>query len=294
MKDIGVIIGHFQVLRLTSEQENFYKLVRHRHQEAWVVLVDDPVKGSTRHPFSVEVRQSMIKEVFSDAVVLSLKESPEPADWSQRLEKLLQDKDSQAEFILYGTPSVLGNRYTGNWKTEEIDDDLDSDNPEAAEGFNPEVVTGEAFRKGIIYAFRQLYPQVYPTVDIAIYRESDSKWLLVRKGYNKEWRFPGGFSDPDDKSFEKAAARELKEETGVTTGNLTYEMSLRVNDWRYRDEKDKIITTLFSGKWLEGEAKASDDIAEVRWTSAAEVQELMNENQVADEHRPLFVHLLNK
>jgi bifunctional NMN adenylyltransferase/nudix hydrolase len=227
-------------------------------------------------------------------VVLAIKEYPEPSDWSERLEKLLRDKDGQAEFILYGTPAVLGDRYTGNWKTEEMDPDLDSGNPESAEGFDPVVVSNEAFRKGIIYAYRQLYPQVYPTVDIAVYRESDSKWLLVRKGYNNEWRFPGGFSDPEDETFENAAARELNEETGIITGNLTYEMSLKVDDWRYRDERDKIITTLFSGKYKEGEARASDDIAEVKWASVAEMQQLMEENQVADEHRPLFSHLLNK
>ncbi|MGB5929157.1 MAG: NUDIX domain-containing protein, partial [Cyclobacteriaceae bacterium] len=249
MKDIGVLTGHFQVLRLTGRQEDFIKLARHRHEQLWIVLTDDPVKGSVRHPFTTQVRESMINEVFPDVKVLSLKESPEPDDWTRRLEELLSEQESQADFTLYGTASVLRNRYTGSWTIEETDTELDSDNAEAAEGFSPEVVSGESFRKGIIYAYRQLYPQVYPTVDIAAYHPEESKWLVVRKAYNKEWRFPGGFSDPDDERFESAATRELEEETGVTTGELTYEMSVKVDDWRYRNERNKIITSLYSGIW---------------------------------------------
>ncbi|MFA0960976.1 NUDIX hydrolase [Roseivirga sp. BDSF3-8] len=294
MKDIGVWVANVQILRLTGDQEDFYKLTRHRHEEVWVVLSDSPVKGSVRDPFSIAVRSAMIREVFPEATVLSLKESPKAEDWSTRLESLLTERDAAGDFTLYGTTDTLTGRYTGSWKTEELNPELDSDNAEAAEGFSPELIQGEAFRKGIIYAYQQLYPQVYATVDIAVHRNEGSEWLIASKAYTQEWRLPGGFSDPEDAHFEEAAARELKEETGVECGALSYQMSMRVDDWRYRNERDKIITLLYTTPYVSGEASANDDIENLRWVSGEKLKELLQEDMIAAEHIPLFRHILEK
>lgn len=64
------------------------------------------------------------------------------------------------------------------------------------------------------------YPHPSVTVDLVIFTiaENDLKVLLIRRGgepFKGRWALPGGFVEIDE-SLEKAAARELKEEAGVT------------------------------------------------------------------------------
>jgi bifunctional NMN adenylyltransferase/nudix hydrolase len=75
---------------------------------------------------------------------------------------------------------------------------------------------------------------------------------------------------------------------------MHYEGSFRVNDWRYRNENDKIITTLFSADHISGEAVGSDDIAEVKWFKVKEVSALIEANETAAEHKPQLERLLGK
>jgi len=75
-----------------------------------------------------------------------------------------------------------------------------------------------------------------------------------------------------DISTEFAAARELKEETNLTL-NITpkdYAGSLKVDDPRYRDKRDKIISSLFI-HFVEDEKESTidllggDDLPKVQW-----------------------------
>lgn len=127
------------------------------------------------------------------------------------------------------------------------------------------------------------WPIAYHTVDIAVVKKSGGDYmLLLGQKHNQtvdNWRLPGGFTDPKlDISTEAAAIRELKEETNLTL-NITvkdYAGSLRVDDPRYRDSEDKIISSLFIHFVEDGQEStidllAGDDLKEVRWL-------LINEN----------------
>jgi bifunctional NMN adenylyltransferase/nudix hydrolase len=128
-----------------------------------------------------------------------------------------------------------------------------------------------------------------------VFRNKKAELLLGKKNIDGLWRLPGGFVDPDDTSYEAAANRELKEETGlVLETSLTFEQSFKVDDWRYRYEQDKIITTLFSAEIVRGDSAASDDLAEVKWFALAEVKLLLQAGETVSEHTPMLHHLLNK
>jgi bifunctional NMN adenylyltransferase/nudix hydrolase len=147
----------------------------------------------------------------------------------------------------------------------------------------------------VIYAYSNTYLKVYPTVDIAVFKNSKKEILLGRKNIDNKWRLLGGFSDPTDNSYEEAAKRELTEECGeIDTTPMQYEASFRVNDWRYRNEEDKIITAMFSCDYISGEVKGSDDIAEVSWFTLAQVNEMMLVRETASEHFPQLSALLKK
>jgi bifunctional NMN adenylyltransferase/nudix hydrolase len=139
------------------------------------------------------------------------------------------------------------------------------------------------------------YPTVYPTVDIGVYDYKAKRVLLGRKPTQEKFRFPGGFTDPTDDSYELAALRELYEETGLTVGldGLRYIGSEKINDSRYRDNPfEKIITHLYLGFYSFGAPVASDDLAETRWFSLDEITE-KHDDIFVSEHISLARKFVN-
>ena len=64
------------------------------------------------------------------------------------------------------------------------------------------------------------YPRPSVTADIAVFRETEGgmELLLIRRGghpFLGMWALPGGFSEPGE-TVDETAARELREETGLT------------------------------------------------------------------------------
>lgn len=146
------------------------------------------------------------------------------------------------------------------------------------------------------------WPIAFHTVDVALYREvfaPNGKDILgyeVCMGQKPNevgtgvWRFPGGFVDPTDLSAEMAVIRECREE--VIGPELdpypVYITSIKTNDYRYRDSRDKIITSFYKIKYVFGPIKAGDDLAEVCWMPVNETS-LEKINPI---HHYLFLALI--
>jgi bifunctional NMN adenylyltransferase/nudix hydrolase len=127
------------------------------------------------------------------------------------------------------------------------------------------------------------YPTVFPTVDVVI--RTNGRLLLGRKATQQGFRFVGGFADPAlDNSYEEAAIREAKEETGLVVHSVRYLGSTRIDDPRYRGSEHCIITHLFLAEEWTGEPAASDDIAELKWFD----EDALAENNFVAEHHVLW------
>jgi bifunctional NMN adenylyltransferase/nudix hydrolase len=295
MNTTGVIIARFQSPYLHEGHKALIQQVKKNHNKVVIVLGISPVLGSRKNPLDFPTRERMIKKEYPDIVVLPLPDHPLDARWSENLDTLLGHSFPGSSFVLYGSRNSFIPYYSGKLKTVELDETGSHNATLIREQISDKVLDSEEFRTGIIYAYSNTYLKVYATVDIAVFKENKTEILLGRKNIDNKWRLLGGFSDPTDDSFEEAAARELREECGaIEITPMQYETSLRVNDWRYRSEADKIITCLFSTDFLAGVPAGSDDIAEVRWFALADVEKLMSEKKTAEEHRPQFTHLITK
>jgi bifunctional NMN adenylyltransferase/nudix hydrolase len=130
--------------------------------------------------------------------------------------------------------------------------------------------------------------------------------LLGRKPDRTKFCFIGGFSQPDAPSLEATCVKEVKEESGydVNEDDLQYIWSGLVDDWRYRDEVDKIMTALFIGDRTGGgwDERLEDELAEIRWFPMTDfIYEdgygpleitVKNKELLVDNHVPIMLQLV--
>lgn len=295
MKTVGVIIARFQSPYLHNGHKTLVDTVTRNHNKTVIVLGVSPVKGSRKNPLDFHTREKMIKQAYPELVVLPLPDHPLDTRWSQNLDTMLNSTFPGTGFKLYGSRDSFIPYYSGKLETVELPETGSHSSTLIREQISDIVLNSEEFRTGVIYAHANTYVKVYPTVDIAVFRNNKTEMLLGKKEIDNKWRLLGGFSDPTDDSYEETAKRELEEECGpVVTTDMHYEKSFRVNDWRYRREADKIITSMFSTDYISGDAQGRDDIGEVKWFTLSEVAELITRNETAEEHRPQLGFLLDK
>jgi bifunctional NMN adenylyltransferase/nudix hydrolase len=296
VSDVGAIVGRFQVHRLHDAHRQLIAYVTTTHRKTIIILGLAHARVTTRNPLDFEARKQMLLADFPHATVLYLKDRRDDAAWSRALDELLGEVLAPAQTVtLYGGRDSFITHYTGKHMTEVLEPDRYLSGTELRKDIaRGGAKASEDFRAGAVWAASAGFPRVFPTVDVAIWRsplaraDAEREWLLVRKANETGWRFCGGFVEPRDESFESAARREVGEETGVALGELQYVTSLQVDDWRYRQEDDKITTVFYAAPYQFGPVMPADDIVEARWfpnLSAA---------TIVEEHRPLVTALQQK
>ncbi|NLN94992.1 MAG: NUDIX hydrolase [Bacteroidales bacterium] len=114
------------------------------------------------------------------------------------------------------------------------------------------------------YTYEYSRPAV--TVDIIVLRNAMTQVLLIKRllpPFENQWALPGGFVEMEE-TLEKAAERELEEETGITGISLSQFHAFSDPD---RDPRHRTISVVFWGeagqdKYL---TKAGSDAKEAKW-----------------------------
>lgn len=291
--DIGVIIGRFQVHELHDAHKDLIETVTSRHRRVLMFLGVSPVIGTTRNPLDFTARKLMIQEKYPNIVVIALPDQPSDELWSKNIDSRIKEIFPIGKVLLYGGRDSFIPYYKGNHDYTELEQTIYVSGTEVRKQASEEIKSSSLWRAGAIYQAYNRYPVSYQTVDIAAITSDGKRILLAKKPLENLYRFIGGFVDPSDTSLEHSAMREFREETGgCEIGGMKYIGSFRVNDWRYANERDKIMTTLFKGTYVFGRPVPSDDISELRWFDIEEfmTKEFIN-TQIVEEHRPLALAL---
>lgn len=281
---VGVIIARFQVPDLHEAHHKLIREVRLRHRKVLILLGCARTRVTRRNPLDFFSRQRMLAEAYPDLVVLPVSDHPSDAEWSIQVDRIVEDATGGESALLYGSRDSFIPYYSGRHPTEELEESFTVSGSQIRKDVSEEVRSEPHFRMGVVYAAFQRHVVSYQAVDVLVWRrrraDGDGEGpatgplevLLGQKTTDSgRWRFVGGFVSPDDGSLEAAAAREANEETSLTLHSPAYLFSHRVDDWRYRREADGIMTAVFAAEYQWGAPKAGDDLSDVRWFVAEDV-----------------------
>lgn len=294
-KAVGVVVGRFQVPQLTDGHKEILDYCLSKGHEKNILFLGVPptdVRCTKKNPIPFAARRQMIEEEYPGKFIICyIKDVTTDEQWSRNLDAAILDMtEGEHDVILYGSRDSFINHYRGKFKTEEYHQRVLVSGTMIRESAAKTGDTSYGFRLGCVYATQKSWTNFYPTVDCAIATNwVMDKFIMAKKSGETKLRFVGGFWDSKDNSIEDAAIREANEETGLKCKIHSYIGSTRIDDPRYRNEHEKIMTSFFLLIRENGMANASDDIAEVHTVNIAEV----DENDVIIEHRQLLSMLKN-
>lgn len=293
--EIGVIIGRFQLHQLHKAHCDVIESVLSNHKKVILFLGVTKVIGSSSNPLDFASRKAMIQEKYPEIVVLSLPDTRSDEIWSRNLDSRIREVFQIGNVLLYGSRDSFIPHYKGQFDTAELEQEIYVSGTEVRKQVSEEIKSSKEWRAGVIYGSYNRYSTSYQTVDVAVFNEEENQLLLAKKPGEDKYRFIGGFVDVKDTSLEHTAKREFMEEAGAEISITGYIGSFRVDDWRYRSERDKIMTTLFKAKYLFGHLEPSDDVEELRWFDLKDLKEIGGiQKLIVEEHQSMMSILLTK
>jgi bifunctional NMN adenylyltransferase/nudix hydrolase len=287
--DIGVIIGRFQLHELHDAHKDLFETVFKRHSKVVLLLGVAPTLGTKRNPLDFSTRKAMIESEYGSrlSAILPISDTRDDSLWSKQVDKKVKEVCQLGSVVIYGSRDSFIEHYNGSFDTCMLEPETYVSATDIRKKISKEVLSSSDFRAGVIYGITNTFPTVYSTVDIAIFDEKRNI-LLGKKPNEHFWRFIGGFVDINDESEENTVKREGMEETGLELGDIKFVSSLKINDWRYKNEPGRsIMTHLYTCKKIFGTPSPNDDIVELQWFPFT----LDIRDKLTPEHQILFNEL---
>ena len=291
---IGVIIARYQVHELHEAHKEMIDLVCDNHKKIIIFLGISRITDTKRNPLDFATRKAMIQKEYPNIVILPQQDQRYDKPWSESLDAQISIPYGPKKALLYGSRDSFIPHYKGVHKTVELTSNTFVSGTEIRNNISQEILESKDFRAGVIHSAYAQRAVTYSTVDICAYND-DGQILLAKKPQENKWRFVGGFVDRTDVSFEHAAHREFREETGGELGYLRNILSVQVDDWRYKNEDSGIMTTLFLGRHTFGRIEPNDDISELKFIKISKFTNIENiKNYIMEEHQEMMCKLIEE
>jgi bifunctional NMN adenylyltransferase/nudix hydrolase len=297
--DYGVVIGRFQVHDLHTAHKELIDLVLSRHKQVLIVIGSPRNTGLDKDPLDYRSRHIMMRDTFNSNKLLiqPLLDHNSDSIWSSNLDDLIRVSFPVGSVMIYGGRDSFASSYDGRYQVAEVTTSISFSGTESRHNNASDLIETSEARKGVIHSIHNQFPHGRSTVDVTAYKcvyndpdqeICDTEILLGRKEGEHKLRMIGGFFDPqEDENLEQTAKREFYEETDkCEIDNLQYVCSKRIDDYRYRASNDKIITSVFVGKFIYGKPVGTDDIIDVKWVPIKELVKY-NYNHIIDSHKEI-------
>ena len=140
------------------------------------------------------------------------------------------------------------------------------------------------------------YPRVAVTVDLVVFtiRDGELCGLVIRRGEPPQkgrWALPGGFVR-EGEDLERAAARELAEETGLTAADVHIEQLGTYGD-PHRDPRMRVITVAYLALAPDLPLpRAGSDAVAAHWMPLTDL--LDDRRRLAFDHRAIVLDGLDR
>ena len=295
---IGVVVARFQVHELHEGHHYVIKQVVDNHKKTIIFLGVPQFIGTKKNPLDFDTRKKMVQEHYPQVVIVALPDQRDNQKWAKELDKRIREVYPHGDVLLYGSrdsfiPYYVNN--SGKFQTKELEPLGTFAGTDVRKLISEEVKNSIDFRSGVIYHAYNLYPRTIPNVDLAPLNEDKTKVLLAKKYDEDKFRFIGGFIHTTDKHIKHSARRIIGKECGINCSidGFEYINSLQINDWRFKSEEDKIMTTFMSCKYCFGPIVPSDDIKELSWIDISDINKDWKQKNLCEEHLPLMDELLN-
>lgn len=292
--NIGVVIGRFQVPELHEGHLHLFNEVITQADRAVIFLGVSPLDGyASEYPLTFGQRKTMLERCLPsgiDYIILPLPDRRTDDEWTAQIDAVLDATFHKDAVTLYGGRDSFTEHYKGKHTVKRLTfcpliPVAGTEIRKAIKEANP-----VEFLRGQIHTLVRQWPKAYPTVDIAHVRQTNAQGaevLVIQRADTGVWCFPGGFVDPTDESYEAAAKRELQEEVGLTSeARLDYIGSCRINDWRYRGSRDKILTSFYLSLHVFGAPTPNyEEVQDFRWVHISYPSAI---DHVGQGHKPLM------
>lgn len=120
---------------------------------------------------------------------------------------------------------------------------------------------------------RRWYPNSSPTVGAAIVR--DGRALITKRGREPEkgkFDIPGGFLEAGEEPL-AGLRREIGEELGVEI-DVSIDDVVQMETHRYGKDGGYVLAIGFFARMTSGEPTPADDVADIKWVSLGEVDDV--------------------
>jgi len=182
----------------------------------------------------------------------------------------------RSEICSLGVELLIGVEVPGEYYALKLNEKQKEELKAAVQSYRTDEYSEEEFLK---HYDSSRWPSFGVTVDLSIFTIRDGKLqvLLIERGNHPEkgkWALPGGFVNPDE-SLDRAARRELQEETGVDLEATGYLEQVKSYGYPGRDPRGSVVSTLYAALIPEDylpEPEAADDAAKARFVPVEEAQ----------------------